>query len=67
MRGRNVCHMHGGRSTGPKSDFGKANSRKAILKHGGYTQEMQTKHREAMQLIRKSKNFMNALASACVC
>lgn len=33
------CDFHGGRSTGPKTDAGKARQRAAVLKTGDYTKE----------------------------
>ena len=47
MRGKKVCATHGGKSTGPKTEQGKANSAKANLKNGKYTKQAQTEHSEA--------------------
>ena len=33
------CQFHGGRSTGPKTEAGKARQRAAVLKTGAYTKE----------------------------
>jgi hypothetical protein len=33
------CEFHGGRSTGPKTEAGKARQRAAVLKTGDYTKE----------------------------
>ena len=33
------CEFHGGRSTGPKTEAGKARQRAAVLKTGAYTKE----------------------------
>ena len=33
------CEFHGGRSTGPKTEAGKAKQRAAVLKTGNYTKE----------------------------
>jgi len=33
------CEFHGGRSTGPKTEAGKARQRAAVLKSGDYTKE----------------------------
>jgi len=38
------CRLHGGKSTGPRSEQGKAKSRQANLKHGRYTQEALREH-----------------------
>ena len=39
LRGKAVCEFHGGRSTGPKTEVGKARQRAAVLKTGNYTKE----------------------------
>ncbi len=39
LRGKAVCDFHGGRSTGPKTEAGKARQRAAVLKTGNYTKE----------------------------
>lgn len=58
VRGRMTCHMHGGTSKGPKTKTGKTRSRQAALRHGGNTKEAKARHREIMELIRRSKNFL---------
>lgn len=60
IRGRDTCHMHGGRSRGPKTRVGKERSRKAALRHGGCTKGALALHREAMSLIRQSKNLLQS-------
>ena len=47
MKGKKVCRTHGGKSTGPRTKQGKANSAKANLKNGKYTKQAQTEHSEA--------------------
>lgn len=64
LHGKSVCHMHGGRSGGPKTEKGKEGSRKAVLKNGKYTKEVQEKHCEVMSLIRESKDFLRSILSA---
>ena len=45
------CDFHGGRSTGPKTDAGKARQRAAVLKTGNYTKEaMENKARSVRVL-----------------
>ncbi len=39
MRGKAVCDFHGGRSTGPKTEAGKASQRAAVTKTGAYTKQ----------------------------
>jgi hypothetical protein len=61
MRGRNTCHMHGGRSKGAITLKGKEQSRLAAFRHGKYTQEALSCHKETMTLIRRSKNLLQSL------
>ena len=39
MRGKERCKLHGGMSTGPKTEAGKLKAAEANLKHGRYTKE----------------------------
>jgi len=41
-----------------KQKRGKERSRRAVLRHGGHTKKAKILHREAMTLIRQSKNFL---------
>ena len=61
IRKRTTCRMHGGRSKGPITQAGKEKSRQAVLKHGGCTKKAIAEHKEAMQLIKISKNTLNQL------
>ena len=65
--GKDVCHMHGGRSTGPKTKVGKEGARRAVLKHGTYTKEMQAQNKEVRDLIRQSKDFLRSIKLKCSC
>jgi hypothetical protein len=58
VRGKATCRMHGGASGGPKTKEGRENSRLAALRHGKYTQKTRALHREAMALIRLSKELI---------
>ena len=61
LRGKRVCHMLGGRSTGPKSEVGKENSRKGVLKDGKYTKKAQDQNREVKGLIRQCKDTLRSI------
>lgn len=61
VRGKTTCHMHRGTSKGPKTKKGKENARHTALRHGGYTKQAKAQHREAMDLIRRSKDLLNAI------
>ena len=39
LKGKRVCQFHGGRSTGPKTEGGKAKQKAAVTKSGNYTKE----------------------------
>jgi len=53
--------MHGGKSTGPRTKVGKEHSRMARLKHGEYSKVAKDEYRQAMALIRISKNFLESV------
>lgn len=53
--------MHGGCSRGPRTQAGKERARRAVLKHGGYTNEAKAQHREAMELIRHAKDVLSSI------
>jgi hypothetical protein len=39
LKGKSVCQFHGGLSTGPKTEVGKARHKAAVTKSGAYTKE----------------------------
>ena len=39
LKGKRVCQFHGGRSTGPKTEAGKARQKTSVTKSGAYTKE----------------------------
>ena len=59
MRGKRVCWIHGGRSTGPKTRGGLLKSKSANLKHGNYTKENFERRRNFNSLIRKCRKFIS--------
>ena len=61
MKGKRVCSSHGGKSTGPKTEHGKANSAKANLMHGKYTKQAQTEHSEASAQLSQLEDAMYLL------
>ena len=48
------CRMHGGRSTGPRTEAGLARSRTARLTHGGYSEEARAQARYRITLLRRT-------------
>jgi len=61
MKGKRVCSTHGGKSTGPRTEQGKATSAKANLKHGKYTKQAQTEHSEASARLSQLEDAMYLL------
>ena len=61
VRGKKVCHMHGGKSKGPITKAGKENSRAAAFKHGSFTKEALDQNRRCRDLIRQSKDLIQSL------
>ena len=60
------CYLHGGKSTGIKTQEGKERQRAACLKHGLYTKEAkesQRKFREFMKLCRETINEASQTSS----
>ena len=51
LKGKAVCDFHGGRSTGPKTETGKARQRAAVTTSGRYTKDaMANMARSALRL-----------------
>lgn len=65
VRTRKVCHIHGGKTPkhnkGPKTRLGKMRQKKASLKHGLRTKKRILESKEMRELIRQSKNIINAV------
>jgi len=58
IRKRTTCRMHVGCSRGPRTQAGKERARRAVIKHGEYTEEAKAKHKEMMEFIKTSKNIL---------
>ena len=52
VKGKSVCRMHGGKSTGPRTKEGLLRSRRARATHGTQTREVRLEHKKAMIAIR---------------
>ena len=51
LKGKSVCQFHGGRSTGPKTEAGKARQRASVVTSGNYTKEsIEDRSRSALRL-----------------
>jgi hypothetical protein len=54
------CRMHGGPSTGPRTEAGKAAIRASRTKHGRYSQATIAKRREARAIIRSIRALLRS-------
>lgn len=61
LRGKSVCDFHGGKSTGPKTEEGKEQSRQAHIKSGEYTQESRQHHNHALLYLAYIEDMMHIL------
>ena len=52
MKGKTVCRMHGGKSTGPKTLEGLLRSSLSRITHGTQTLKVRLAHKKAMIAIR---------------
>jgi len=57
MKGKRVCYIHGGKSTGPKTKEGLERSRRANWKHGQYSEEARARRRYITELLRQSREL----------
>ncbi len=61
MRGKAVCDFHGGRSTGPKTEAGKARIAEAHTVHGRETREQRAERSAASARISQLEDAMHIL------
>jgi hypothetical protein len=61
VKGKRVCWIHGGKSTGPRSSEGLERSRKANWKHGYYSAEMVAERQYVRSLLRESNDFVKRI------
>ncbi|HQO64695.1 MAG TPA: HGGxSTG domain-containing protein [Syntrophorhabdus sp.] len=57
VKGKRVCYLHGGKSTGPKTDQGKLRSKYARLRHGDYSAQVKENRRKLKALDRYFKEI----------
>jgi hypothetical protein len=50
IKGKRVCYLHGGKSTGAKTEEGKRQSKYARLQHGDYSAQVKQNRRKLMEL-----------------
>jgi hypothetical protein len=54
------CRMHGGKSTGPKTEAGRAAIRASRTKHGRYSQVSIAERRELRALLRQMRELLGS-------
>ena len=52
------CRLHGGKSTGPKTEYGKNRIGRAHFKHGLYTKEAIASNQKFKTLLKAFKNSL---------
>jgi hypothetical protein len=57
------CRMHGGPSTGPRTEEGKASIRASRTKHGRFSQAAVQRRREARAIIRGMRDLLREMAA----
>lgn len=61
LKGKRVCQFHGGRSTGPKTEAGKARQKASVTKSGNYTKESSVARASSMRMLHCLEDAMYAL------
>jgi hypothetical protein len=61
LRGKAVCDFHGGRSTGPRTQAGKARQRAAVTKTGAYTKQAAEDRASSMRVLHGLEDAMYVL------
>lgn len=57
-KGKAVCHIHGGKSTGAITPKGKIQQKMASWKHGGRSKEMREESLHIREMIKHCKRFI---------
>jgi len=61
--GKNVCRIHGGASTGPKTEIGLSNMKESKTIHGMYTQSSLRELREFQGMVNEYKKHLKDMAN----
>lgn len=59
IRGRTRCRLHGGLSTGPRTQEGRERIGGAVTKHGFHSQAARRKRKEELDLVRREVTLWN--------
>jgi hypothetical protein len=52
------CHLHGGKSTGPRTEEGRARQVKAVTKHGLASKAAKEERRQLREFVRQCKTSL---------
>lgn len=55
------CRLHGGLSTGPKTQEGKARARGAVLRHGFYSEGSLNESKFITECLRVAQKFLSSI------
>lgn len=66
LRGRARCQLHGGKSTGPRTEAGRARIAAAQLKHGKLTQEKRAEAKRRAEVGREIRAELKDIAARAV-
>lgn len=61
MKGKQRCRMHGGKSTGARTEEGKKRVKKANFKHGHYTAEAEETRRVLRRVLREGRELVGEM------
>ena len=61
LKGKSVCQFHGGRSTGPKTEAGKARQKTAVTKSGNFTKDSSVARASSMRMLHGLEDAMYIL------
>ena len=61
LKDKRVCQFHGGRSTGPKTEAGKARQKASVTKSGNYTKESSEARASSMRMLHGLEDAMYIL------
>jgi len=61
LKGKRVCQFHGGLSTGPRTESGKARQKAAVTKSGNYTKESSEARASSMRMLHGLEDAMYIL------
>lgn len=61
VKGKSVCHIHGGKSRGAQTSLGRLAQKKASFKHGHRSKEKLEERKVVRKMIKEHKEFLGGL------